>query len=60
MFIYFIIIIIFFLQILGLTVSMHANLFAFNPHSYHPKFVRMQREIIFLRDIPHCINIYTL
>jgi hypothetical protein len=33
-------------------VSMHANIFPFNQHSYHPKFVRMQRETDFLRDVP--------
>jgi hypothetical protein len=28
-------------------VSMHVNLFSFNAHSCHPKFVRMQYETVF-------------
>jgi hypothetical protein len=38
-------------------VSMHANLFPFNTHSYHPKFVRIQEETYFLHGVPYYINI---
>jgi hypothetical protein len=31
-------------------VFMHAN---FDAHSYHPKYVRMQQETIFLHGVPH-------
>jgi hypothetical protein len=41
-------------------VSMHCNPFLFNAYSYHPKFVCMQQETIFLRVVPHCIDIYTV
>jgi hypothetical protein len=27
---------------------------------YHPKFVHIQQKIGFLRNVPYCINIYTL
>jgi hypothetical protein len=42
---------------------MHANLFPFNAHSYHLKYVRMQQETDFLRGlrgVPHYINIYIM
>jgi hypothetical protein len=39
---------------------MYVILFPFNPHSYRPKFVRMQQETYFLRGVPHYINIYTV
>jgi hypothetical protein len=41
-------------------VSMHVNVFPFNAHSYHPKFVHIQQETYFLRGVPHYINIYTV
>jgi hypothetical protein len=37
---------------------MHANLFPFNAHSFHPKFVHMQLKTYFLRDVSQYI-IYT-
>jgi hypothetical protein len=37
---------------------MHVNPFPFNTHYYHPKFVRMQQETYFLRDVSYYINIY--
>jgi hypothetical protein len=40
-------------------VSIHVNPFPFDAHSYHHKSVHMQQETIFLRGVPHYINIYT-
>jgi hypothetical protein len=34
--------------------------FLFNAHSCHLKSVRMQQETKILRDVPHCINMYTV
>jgi hypothetical protein len=39
---------------------MYVNLFSFNAHSCHPKFVRMLHETDFLDDVQHCINIYVV
>jgi hypothetical protein len=35
---------------------MHVNSCPLNVHSCHPKFVHMQQENDFLRNVPYCIN----
>jgi hypothetical protein len=39
---------------------MHVNLFSPNAQFCHPKFVYMQQETDFLRNILYCINTYTV
>jgi hypothetical protein len=34
---------------------MHVNLFSFNTHFCHPKFVHMQQKTSFLCSVPYCI-----
>jgi hypothetical protein len=41
-------------------VSMHINPFHLNTHYCHTKFVCMQQETDFLRNVPYCINTYNV